>query len=123
METPDRPGGPGEPPVLIYDGDCSLCRGMARWLRNRPGARNLRLEASQGVAGRRFVGELGLAREARETVLLIDADGVHDHSEAVRLTLARLGGFWSAVARLMRAVPRSWRDRVYTFVSRRRRRP
>jgi predicted DCC family thiol-disulfide oxidoreductase YuxK len=120
MDTPPGPGGAGEPALLIYDGDCPLCRRTVRWLRNRPGARNLRWEPSQGDEGRRLVREFGLAGQSRETVLLIDADGVHGRSEAVRIALARLGGIWPAVAKVLRAVPRSWRDRVYDLVSRRR---
>ncbi len=107
-------------PVLIYDGDCALCRRVADWLRRRRGAQNLRLMPSQGATGRRFVHEYGLAEKAQETVVLIDAGGVHSQTEAVRFALKKLRGVWPLVARLMRLVPRAWRDRVYAFVSRRR---
>ena len=120
MEAPPDPGDPGQPALLVYDGDCPLCRDIVDWLRKRRGARNLRLAPFQGDEGRRIVGERGLAAEARQTILLFDADGAHSHSEAVRATFARLGGVWPAVAKLMRAVPRSWRDAVYDFIARRR---
>ena len=109
-------------PAVLYDGDCALCRGTAGWLRGRSGGDRVRWLPVQDQDGRALAARHGVATESLQTVILVDADGVHRRSEAVRRVLRRFGGGWPLVGRLLGLIPRRWRDRVYGLVARNRHR-
>jgi predicted DCC family thiol-disulfide oxidoreductase YuxK len=78
----------------------------------------LRFAPLQGPTAR---DRLGAARaDGRDTVVLLDAAGLHERSEAVLRILAHVGAPWRALAALGRVVPARWRDAAYRAVTRRR---
>jgi len=109
-------------PAVLFDGDCALCRGTSGWLRSRAGGDRVRWLPVQDAAGRALADRYGVTAESLHTVILIDEDGVHRRSEAIRRVLRRLGGGWPLAGRLLGLVPRRWRDRAYGLVARNRHR-
>jgi predicted DCC family thiol-disulfide oxidoreductase YuxK len=55
-----------------------------------------------------------------DSVLLVDASGVHTHSNAVVQLCSHIGGLYGAIAALGRLIPRPIRDAMYRFVARNR---
>jgi predicted DCC family thiol-disulfide oxidoreductase YuxK len=106
------------PAVVLYDDACPFCVRLAGYVRGR--VRGVRLVPVNSTEGRRMLAEFGRPAGEPQTVMLVDRDGLQQRSEAVLRLVQRMGGVWQ-IARVLRAVPRAWRDRAYEFVARRRR--
>jgi len=107
-------------PILFYDGDCGLCDGSVRWCLRHDRDRVLRFAPLQGSTYAALT--LPDRPSALETLVLVDAAGLHLRSDAVLRALGHIGGGWGAVAGVGRLVPRPIRDACYRFVARHRRR-
>jgi predicted DCC family thiol-disulfide oxidoreductase YuxK len=105
--------------VLFYDGDCGLCNHSVSFVMARDRARVFAFAPLQGETARAVLG--GTAIEQPDTVVLVDALGRHQRSDAVLRVAWHLGGLWRLVA-LLRWVPRPLRDAAYDAVARRRKR-
>jgi predicted DCC family thiol-disulfide oxidoreductase YuxK len=120
--TPTRAGvGAGSGPVLLYDGECGLCRATVRFLlrRDRPGV--LRYAALQGRFAQATLRRLGLPTEDFDSLVFLPvADGAVYwlRTEGVLAVLRTLGGFWAMLARIGGRVPPAWRDAAYRVVAR-----
>jgi predicted DCC family thiol-disulfide oxidoreductase YuxK len=106
-----------DPPIVFFDGVCGLCNAsvdrLLRW--DRRGV--LRFAPLQGATAEqllpaRLTGHL-------DTLVLLDAEGLHLRSEAALRALTYVAGPWRLLAGL-RVVPRPVRDMVYDLISRRR---
>lgn len=107
-------------PILLSDGDCNFCRACVRWAvkRDREG---VVLDAQlQSEAGKRLLRENGLPADYRNSVVLVDEDGVHLRSDGVLKLLRHIGGKWKLVVAGMCCVPRFIRDFGYELVARNR---
>lgn len=134
MTTPSRPGArdaytyrsdplvppfPDDRPILVFDGVCVLCSGLARFLLRHDTRRQFRLLAAQTPLGTALYRHFGLEPVAYETNLLIDDGQVWFKSEGSIRIFERLGFPWSLVT-LGRLLPRPVRDRLYDVVARNR---
>ena len=104
-------------PLLLFDGGCALCDGSVRWLIGRDRGR-LHYAPLKSEAGERALREAGLGDDAT-SVVLIDEEGAHQHSDAVWRILRLLPWPWRAGAGL-RFMPRFVRDLLYRFIARNR---
>lgn len=105
-------------PIVFYDGECALCNGFTQWLIARDRRRVFRFTPLQGETAARTIGTPEGEPE-QWTIILLDADGEHEHSDAVLRILHRLGGMWRVVC-IIRIIPRGLRDWGYRFIARRR---
>ncbi len=105
-------------PVVFFDGTCGLCdRTVTRLLRADVHERLL-FAPLQGTTARALLPPLP-ADESTWSLVLRDADGVHEGPDAV-LRIARvLGGAWR-MAGLARVLPRGVRAWLYRLVARHR---
>lgn len=106
------------PPVLLFDGECTLCnRSVQTLIRLDPDAL-FRLASLQSDTGRQLLREYDGPSEGR-SIVLIKAGTVYTESDAVLRTLRQLPGpirmLWG-----LRFIPRPWRDALYRFVARNR---
>lgn len=105
------------PPLLLFDGHCLLCIGAVRWLIARDPQARLRFAPLTWPAAQPYLA--GLAA-LPDSVVLVDAAGVHTKSTAA-LRAARLLRFpWPLLAALGWVVPRPLRDALYDLVARNR---
>ncbi len=119
MEQQPWPGNPRRP-VILFDGLCNLCAGSVRFVLERDPAGAFDFASLQSEAARRVRGEAGLTpADLPDSVVLVDAEGVHVRSDAGLRIAARLRAPWPLVA-VFRVVPRAIRDALYDFVARRR---
>ncbi|MBW3582311.1 MAG: DUF393 domain-containing protein [Euryarchaeota archaeon] len=110
--------------VLLYDGDCRLCQGTVRFVRERLKAQEekrplLRFVPAQSKEGQALLEKVGRAEETFHSVLLIEAEETSERSTAVLRTTHWMRFPWRALATL-RVVPRPVRDAVYSFIARNR---
>jgi predicted DCC family thiol-disulfide oxidoreductase YuxK len=111
------------PDLVLYDGTCGLCHAWVRFLlrRDADGSR-FRYSPLQGdEAARRIPADARAALP--DSVVVVDAEGaVRTRSDAALRLFQRLGGGWTALARVAAIVPRPLRDGTYDLVARTRRR-
>lgn len=92
-------------PILLYDGDCALCRRCADWIRRTmPVQPELQPFQEADLAG------LGVSRaEASRSIQWIESSGrvSAGHIAAARLLISN-GGGWAVLGRIMFIPPASW---------------
>lgn len=106
-------------PVLLIDGDCSLCNRSVKLILKLEGRPVLRFAALNSSIGRALISNYELPLP--DSVLLIDETGLHLKSRAL-VRIGKLAGGWLTMLRLAGAMPRSWADGLYDFVARNRKR-
>lgn len=118
-DDPAVPAFPDDKPLIVFDGDCVLCSGSARFvMRHDPGMR-FRLTAAQSRVGQALYRHYGLDPVGYDTFLLVAEGRASVRSEAALEIARRLGPPWAAAAAI-RPVPRPWRDAAYDLVARNR---
>lgn len=110
---------PDPRPILLFDGECALCDWSVRFLLRHERAPILRYSPLQSDLAQRLLRQAGQDPSMFDSVVLIDAQGVHTHSTSA-LRLARYLHWPWRLAGLFLFVPRSLRDAVYNFISHRR---
>ena len=107
--------------VLLYDGECGLCRALVRWLARADRRGALRFAPLQGGFAQAALRRCGLpTRDFDSLVFMPEIHGT-DYSlrtAGVIAALSSLGGGWRLVARLLAVLPVSWRDAAYRGVAR-----
>ncbi|MCX6937679.1 MAG: DCC1-like thiol-disulfide oxidoreductase family protein [Verrucomicrobia bacterium] len=107
--------------VLFYDGECGLCRALVRWLARADRRAVLRFAPLQGAFAQAALRRCGLPPTDFDSLVFMPEINGPDYSlrtGGVIATLSKLGGGWRLVARLLAAVPVSWRDTAYRAVAR-----
>lgn len=102
--------------VILFDGECNLCDGAVRFVLPRDRDHRFLFAPLGSPAAARLLD--GRAPRG-DTLLLLDADGLHDRSVAALRIAAGLGRPWSWLG-VLRLMPRVWRDRLYDAVAARR---
>src|SRR3984957_126713 len=103
-DDPAVPAFPDDRPVIIFDGECVLCSGSARFVLRHDKRRIYRFLAAQTPLGRALYVHYGLDARDYETMIVI-ADGVAPvKSEAVIRIAEGLRFPWS-LAVLLRVIP------------------
>ncbi|XID95160.1 thiol-disulfide oxidoreductase DCC family protein [Paenibacillaceae bacterium WGS1546] len=108
-----------EPIVLLIDGECNMCHGIARFVIRRDPRGRFRFASQQSEYGRRRLAEGGLHADRMDTFVMIDRGTFYTKSTAALRVCMKLGLPW-ALASVGLIVPRFLRDRVYGFVAERR---
>jgi predicted DCC family thiol-disulfide oxidoreductase YuxK len=103
--------------TVLFDGDCSLCNGVVRFLLKRDRERAFQFAPLQSTAGRAILQAHGRRADDLDTLVLVDRGSVLIRSDAVLAIAARLPPPWRA-ARFLAILPRPLRDGVYRVVAR-----
>jgi predicted DCC family thiol-disulfide oxidoreductase YuxK len=109
-------------PVLLYDGECSLCNAVVRFLLRHDAAARLHFAPLQSAPGQGYLHSQGLPTADFGTLVFVPDWNDQAHGAYLLRTtgalaaFAELGGPWRAVARL-RAIPAVLRDPFYKLVS------
>jgi predicted DCC family thiol-disulfide oxidoreductase YuxK len=114
-------------PVLLFDGECGLCMRCVKFLLAIDRAERLCFAPLQGDTAQAFLRARGLATEDFSSAIFVPAWPCRfdlpwlSRTDALLASLATVGGLWRILAWL-RVLPRPWRDAIYLWVARRRRR-
>ena len=112
---PSDDGAPGRP-ILFFDGVCGLCNRSVDFALARDRRQRLLFAPLQGDTARERLDQTDV--ESLQTVILVDARGVHRRSSAVVRVLWLLGGLWRVAGTLLWLIPRPLRDLGYKLVAR-----
>ncbi|OIK21886.1 thiol-disulfide oxidoreductase DCC family protein [Bacillus amyloliquefaciens] len=110
-QLPDR--------VLLFDGVCNLCNGAVQFIIKRDPAGLISFASLQSDTARELLASEGLPTEQFDSMIFIENGQIYRKSQAVLKVARHLRGAWRLSA-VFFAVPRPLRDRVYSFIARRR---
>jgi len=104
--------------VLLLDGECGLCHGLARWMapRTTPGS-SLRFVDQSSSEGQAALTGLPAPLRGMDTVVLVRGGKVHARSAAAIRCLLHLRWWWRMWFPLLWLVPKPLRDLVYRGVA------
>jgi len=105
--------------TIIFDGECNLCNGVVGWLLRFAPSNIFKFVAFQSTEGQAILTKYNFPLKRLETVILLDANGVHTHSDGF-LKIVSYIPKWRLVAALLAFVPRIIRDTIYNLASKNR---
>jgi predicted DCC family thiol-disulfide oxidoreductase YuxK len=104
--------------VILYDGVCVFCSRWIRFVAARDVERRFRFTAIQSGYGSRLARAFGIDPADPDTNAVVHGGVVFFKSDAA-LTVLSLLPRWGRV-RVLRGVPKAWRDAAYNLVARNR---
>lgn len=104
--------------VILYDGVCIFCSRWVGFVAKRDSERRFRFTAIQSGYGTRLAEAFGIDPDDPDTNAVIHGGVAYFKSDAALTVLCTLPG-WGWV-RMLRTVPKSWRDAIYNLVARNR---
>ncbi|MBI3863585.1 MAG: DUF393 domain-containing protein [Planctomycetia bacterium] len=113
-----QPSAPPGRPIIFFDGVCGLCSWSVDFVIARDPKAQFQFAPLQVATASDRLGPA--IAELLNTVVLLDAHGSFNKSDAVWRILVILGGVWRWVGWLMRLIPRPLRNSGYDFIARRR---
>lgn len=122
MSASDPRAAPGEAPIVFFDGYCNLCHWSVAFIIARDTHARFRFASLDSATAHAQLGAHAQHVPRPDSVLLLDADGLHARSEAARRIARQLTLPWRWVGTLSGVVPRGLRDALYDVVARNRRR-
>jgi predicted DCC family thiol-disulfide oxidoreductase YuxK len=123
----DQPAGRA---LVLYDGLCGFCDFTVHWVMKRDAQDRFRFAPQQSALAAAVLARFGVDREAmldtNSVYLVLNYDGepsaqrLLSRSDAPIGVLLTLGGFWGILGRLLRIVPKPFRDAAYSLAARNR---
>ena len=112
-------------PIILYDGVCGLCSRFVQFVLKRDRKDQFRFAALQSNFGRNVLQRHGLNPDALDTVYLVldhgqPSERLLSRNDAATAVLEQLGGFPRLLTKLLRLLPRRFRDWCYRLVARNR---
>jgi predicted DCC family thiol-disulfide oxidoreductase YuxK len=110
-------------PVLLYDGECSLCNAVVRFILRHDRRGRIRFAPLQSAPGQAFLAGRGLPTGDLDSLVYVTDWNHRDRCPYLLRTAGALeaframGGPWAALS-LLRWVPAFLRDAGYRLVSR-----
>jgi predicted DCC family thiol-disulfide oxidoreductase YuxK len=104
--------------VILYDGVCVFCSRWVRFVATRDFDRRFRFTAIQSGYGARLAQAFGIDPEDPDTNAVIHGGVAYFKSDAALTVLSNLPG--RGWVRVLRAIPKPWRDAIYNLVARNR---
>ncbi|NDL63935.1 thiol-disulfide oxidoreductase DCC family protein [Acerihabitans arboris] len=105
--------------VILFDGECVLCRRLVRFLIRADWRKKIHLATVQSPAGQDLLRWAGLPTDNFSTIAYIANGEVSTRSTAFFAALGELGWPWRALL-ILRFFPRVLRDGIYNAVARNR---
>jgi predicted DCC family thiol-disulfide oxidoreductase YuxK len=109
-------------PILLFDGQCTLCNSLVRFLIRFDPHGRIRFAALPSEVGRRLlqVCASGTPPSLPDTVVLFYQGRCYIKSEAALQTMGHLGGLFAWISRVLALIPLAFRDWVYDWIARNR---
>jgi predicted DCC family thiol-disulfide oxidoreductase YuxK len=104
--------------IVVFDGVCSFCSTMVRFILENDVEGRLRFAPLQSAVGQELLRRHGIDPADAGTMLLVKGGAAYTRSAAA-LEIARDLGRWRWL-RVLRVVPRGLRDRAYGVIARHR---
>lgn len=109
-----------ERPVMLYDGECSLCNGTVNFVIDHDREGLLRFAPLQSEVGQAYLRRFNLPTEDFQSYVIVEADQAFQKSAAARRMGHHMGGPWRVMASMSKIIPRALGDAFYDLVFRNR---
>jgi len=109
-----------EAPIVFFDGYCNLCNRSVAFIIARDREARFRFASLDSATARSRLATRVAHAPLPDSVLLLDADGLHARSDAARRIARQLTWPWPWLSVLALLVPRLLRDALYDVVARNR---
>jgi predicted DCC family thiol-disulfide oxidoreductase YuxK len=107
-----------ENPVILFDGFCNLCSGVVTFLLKVDKKKQFRYIPLQSEKGQKLISDFNIPGEI-DSVVLVYHTRFYIYSEAIIQAVVLLPFPWNIV-KIFRFIPLKIRDRLYSFVAKRR---
>lgn len=107
--------------ILFYDGDCALCNRVVTFILTHEKDSKILFSALDTAAANEFLSKQPSYKREEDTVYFFDGNQLYSKSTAVLKLLPFLKGYL-LMLRLGWLFPKGFRDKIYDFVARRRKR-
>jgi predicted DCC family thiol-disulfide oxidoreductase YuxK len=114
---PAVPAFPDDKALIVFDGVCVLCSGLARFVLERDRHFAFRLATAQSSLGQAIYRHYGLATQELESNIVIADGRAYAKLDTVAVVCRRLGAPWRALA-LLGLLPHALGDWLYDRVAR-----
>jgi len=104
------------PATVLFDGPCHFCNATVRFVIANDPAAHFRFAPLESAAAAQLVAPYGRDPSASGSIIVIDAAGIHDRSDAVLRIARGLRRPWCWLG-LLAIVPAGVRDRIYDFIA------
>jgi predicted DCC family thiol-disulfide oxidoreductase YuxK len=109
-------------PIVLYDGVCGLCNRLVRFVLKRDRSDKFRFAALQSDFARNLLKRHNQVPDALDTFYLVldhsqPTERLLTRSKATIAVLEEFGGVWRLWGKLLRLVPRHFRDWQYNLVA------
>jgi len=105
--------------IILFDGVCKLCSFWSRFIIRVDKRYRFKLCTVQSDLGQALLQRLGYPLDHFDTMLLVHGDQVYTKSDAFVAVVKELPAPW-AFARVVRFLPKAFRDGCYDWVARNR---
>lgn len=105
--------------LMVFDGHCNFCSGQVRFLSRIDRAEILRFTPVRSGYGLHLAARYGIDADDPSTFVFFDQGRMFERSDAIVAILIRLPAPWRWL-RVMRFVPKVWRDALYALIARNR---
>ena len=116
---PAVPAFPDDKALIVFDGVCVLCSGLARFVLQRDRDFVFRLTTAQSPVGQALFRHYGLDTETLATNLVLIDGTAYSKLDTVAAVGRRLGGGWRLLS-MLRLIPRPVGDWLYDGIARNR---
>ena len=103
-------------PILLFDGVCSLCNGVVRFVAAHDRRGLVSFAPLDSPVGRTLLAHFDLPTDETDSVVFVERGRAYRKSEAAARLACYLDGPWSLAAG-SRVVPRELRDAVYDVIA------
>ncbi len=106
-------------PIVLFDGECTLCSRAIKFLRRNNHAGNLRFTSIKSESGSGIIKLAGKAFDQSDTLLLLQDNILYGYSAAALKLTAHLRFPWNLL-RIFIIIPPTVRDALYRFIAKNR---
>ena len=105
--------------IIVFDGDCTLCNGLVRFLIRRDKNQIFRFARLSSGYGKHLLQKTSLSAIDSDTIIYVRGNQTFICSEAILQIIKDLKGIWRFLY-FLRFIPLRIRDNVYHFIARHR---
>ncbi len=102
--------------IIYFDGECNLCHWAVRFVIKRDKKAIFSFASLQSNYAKKALRIHENKIEKYDSVVYHTAGGIYFKSSAALKIFYDLGGIWKCFA-MFYVLPKSWRDRIYDFIS------
>jgi predicted DCC family thiol-disulfide oxidoreductase YuxK len=107
--------------IVIFDGDCAFCNRSVLFILKNSKKEDIYVCSGDSDAGRKLIVKHNISLKPEETLIFIDNNAVYGKSNAA-LNICKYLKIPYSFLIIFKIIPKYFRDKVYDFIAKRRKR-